>query len=122
MFHRRFPADWLKAAAVNGPQRSLQTDGVFVPRVALCALWTELAFAEWESLPRLESDNLVVADAQLDAAWLAAESTMCFDQLFLLLISDPTSGRHCIKMWPKLRDNLRNAVGSFAIDQASVNQ
>src|SRR5256885_12802464 len=39
---------------------------------------------ERKIFPRLEADHRVIFDLQLDAALLAAETTMCFDELVRL--------------------------------------
>ena len=48
--------------------------------VALDPLRTEQAAIEGKLFPRLESDDLVVKDLQLDAALLAAEAAVCLDE------------------------------------------
>ena len=56
-----------------------ETVGMVVLKVALDALGTEHALVEGELLPRLEADDLIVLDLELDAALLAAEAAVRVD-------------------------------------------
>ena len=49
-------------------------------QVALDALGTEHTVVEGELLPRLEADDFIVLDLELDAALLAAEAAVRLDE------------------------------------------
>ena len=57
-------------------ERVQQAIGMAALQVALDALRAELALVERELVPRLEADDLVVVDLELDAALLAAEAAV----------------------------------------------
>ena len=73
---RAKPSGARRVAAVGREQAI----GVRALQVALDALGTEHAVIERELLPRLEADDLVVLDLELDAALLAAEAAMRLDE------------------------------------------
>src|SRR5262249_50036035 len=50
-------------------------------QITLDAFRTEHALVEREVLPRLEADDLVVLDLELDAALLAAEAAVSLDEM-----------------------------------------
>ena len=72
--------------------------------VALHAFRTEHAVVERKLFPRFESDHLIAANLQLNAALLAAETTMSFDQVvggisrFIL----PAAGGRMSWVWAEL--------------------
>src|SRR5438046_2584606 len=70
--------------------------------VALHAFGTEHAAIERELFPRLESDDLVVSDLELNSTLLAAETAMSSDQLLcgILGFTLPASGRFVVQMRP----------------------
>ena len=69
-------------SAIRPHQRIEQTVRMVRLQVSLHALGTELAAIERKLLPRLESDDLVFADLELNAALLAAEAAVRLDQSF----------------------------------------
>src|SRR5215472_4863208 len=71
---RLVPTCWLKTV-VAAHQRSEQAIGVAALHVALYALRAKHAAVEWEVLPRLETNNLILANFELDATLLSAEAT-----------------------------------------------
>ena len=76
------------------PQRGEQPVGVRALQVALHALRAEHAAVEREVLPRLEADDLVVLDLELDAALLAAEAAVRLDEPVGLDAVSSRSPRH----------------------------
>src|SRR5260370_12118692 len=67
--------------------------------VALHAFRTKHAAVEGEILPRLESDNAILADLELNAALLSTEAAVGFHQLFRSIgLVLPTAGRHIAEM------------------------
>ena len=87
-------------------QRVEQPVGVAALEVALDALRAELALVERELVPRLEPDDGVVPDLQLDAALLAAEAAVGLDDPVDLEPGVPAAGRRLVEVRPVAGDQL----------------
>ena len=70
--HRRKPSRGIRIAL----QRGREPVRMAALKVALDAFRTEHPLVEWKVVARLESDNEVVFDLEIDAALLAAEAAM----------------------------------------------
>ena len=78
-------------------KRMQQPVGMLVLHVTLHALGTELSLIERKIFPRLEADNLVVLDLQVNAALLAAKAAVrCYQFVGLALIL-PAAGRRPLR-------------------------
>ena len=87
--------------------RVQQPVGVAALEVALDALRAQLALVERELVPRLEADDRVVADLQLDAALLAAEAAVGLDDAVDLEPGVPAARRRLVEVRPVAGDQLR---------------
>src|SRR5262249_42979270 len=74
-----------------------QPVGMLVLHVPLYALRTELAPIEREILARLEPDDLVILDLEIDAALLPAEAAVRRDQLVRHFAILPAARRHKVR-------------------------
>src|SRR5262249_12296924 len=73
---RGIPFDRAEAFTFDALERREQPIGMLVLHVALDAFRAEHAAVERELFPRLEADDLVVLDLELDAALLSAEAAV----------------------------------------------
>jgi hypothetical protein len=62
-----------------------------VLHVAIDTFGAKLSAVEREFLPGLKTDHVIVANLKLDAALLATETTVGFDELLWLAPSAPSS-------------------------------
>src|SRR4051794_32401129 len=71
--------------------------------VPLHTFWAQHSAVEWKLFPWLETDHLVVADFQLNAALLTAETTMRLDELLRRMggLVAPAAGRFILKVRSK---------------------
>ena len=83
-----------------------QPVGMRLLQVALDALRTQHALVEGKLLPRLEADDVVVLDLELDAALLAAEAAVGLDVLLRLDARVQTAVPRVGEMRPELADRL----------------
>jgi hypothetical protein len=99
-----FPADGFEAFAFDALKGAEETVGVVVLKVTLDTLGAEFASVEWELLPRLEANDLIVSDLELDAALLTAKAAMSFDKFLRFTAPLPAAcaplskTRRCIAM------------------------
>src|SRR5688572_17749249 len=96
--HRAEPGGVLRVAADRGEE----SDGVVPLVVALDDLGAEHAAVEGEFFPRLEADDDVVLDLELDAALLAAEAAVGLDQRVGLDVGGQAVAGHAGAVRPEL--------------------
>ena len=89
---RLVPARGAKAVGAANERRE-QAVGVIVLHVTLHAFRAELALVDGEFFPRLEPDDLVVFDLELDAALHAAKAAVRLHELVRLAVVPATRGR-----------------------------
>src|ERR1019366_4834208 len=72
--------------------------------ITLHTLWAEHAAVKWKLLPRLEADDSILTDLQLDSTLLSAKAAMCLDQLLGRMdrFIFPPTGWDVVEVWPKL--------------------
>ena len=80
---------------------------MFVLHVPLHSLGTKLASIEGKFFPRLESDNFVIADSELDSTLLPAEAAMSLNQLVVFSCVGPSPGRNPMNMRTELSYQFR---------------
>ena len=115
-------AEAAAATTDRGASAVVQPVGMRALQVALDALRAEHAAVERELLPRLEADDLVVADLELDAALLAAEAAVRLDEPVRLdvvdsrtpVIDDRCGPKRCDD--PELVDGKGRHAAYLAID------
>src|SRR5215472_19048943 len=86
---------------------------MLILHVALDTFRTELTLVERKVLPGLETDNLVIAHTQLNAALLAAEAAMGLYLRFVLAHLLPPARRYAVQRWSELADDGRNVRREF---------
>ncbi len=89
------------------PERGRQAIGVRALEITLHAFRAQHAAVERELLPRLEADDLVVADLELDAALLAAEAAVRLDQPIGLDARRQPRARHRRQMRTEALDDAQ---------------
>ena len=93
---RFIPCGFAKTV-VRADQRREQPVGMFVLQVALDALGAEHAAIDRELFPRLEADDLVVVNLELNAALHAAEAAMRLHERAVRLLR-PAAGRLVVQV------------------------
>ena len=84
-------------------ERVEQPVGMSALQIPLHSFGAEHPVIERKFLPRLESDDLIVANLELDAALLAAETAMRFDKAFggISRFTVPATLRRVSQVWAK---------------------
>ena len=108
---RGVPVDRTKPVRLVAHQRCPQPIGMLVLQVALHPLGAELAAIEGKLLPRLEADNALVLDLELDAALLPAETAVRRDDAIGLAAGRPAAGGLVARMRSEIPDEVRNRRG-----------
>ena len=107
---RGLPVDRLEAPALVTCQRRQQAIGMLVLHVAFDALGTELPLIEREVLPRFEADDFFVLDLELDAALLAAETTVRRHDAVRFASRRPAARRFAVGVRSEPRHEIGNRV------------
>ena len=94
---RFIPCGFAKTV-VRADQRREQAVRMFVLQVALYALGAEHAAVDRKLFPRLESDDLVVMNLELNAALNSAEAAVRLHERAIRMLR-PSAGRLVVEMW-----------------------
>src|SRR5580765_3059444 len=81
-------------------------------KITLHSFGTEHSAVERKLLPRLEPDDLVIFDLELNAALLAAETAVRLDEAIGLDTGRPTSAGHHGPVWPEAFDDFQVVYGN----------